>query len=54
MTEEIYREISRINAEGEEAALATVVATRGSTPRESGAKMLVRNNQGQTLNKLNV
>ncbi len=46
MTEEIYREISRINAEGEEAAPATV--------RELGAKMSVGNNQGQTLNKLNV
>ena len=39
---EIYQEIARITAEGEEAALATVVSTSGSTPREAGAKMLVR------------
>ena len=42
MSEEIYQEIARINADGEEAALATVIAASGSTPREIGAKMLVR------------
>ena len=39
---DIYQEIVRIRAEGEEAALATVISIRGSTPREEGAKMLVR------------
>ncbi len=39
---DIYQEIIRIRAEGEEAALVTIVSTTGSTPREEGAKMLVR------------
>jgi xanthine dehydrogenase accessory factor len=39
---DIYQEIVRVRAEGEEAALVTVVSASGSTPREEGAKMLVR------------
>jgi len=39
---DIYQEISRVRAEGEEAALVTVILASGSTPREEGAKMLVR------------
>jgi len=39
---DIYQEIVRIKAEGEEAALVTIVTTTGSTPREEGAKMLVK------------
>ncbi len=39
---DIYQEIVRIKAEGEEAALVTIVSATGSTPREEGAKMLVR------------
>jgi xanthine dehydrogenase accessory factor len=39
---DIYQEIVRIRAEGEEAALVTIVSASGSTPREEGAKMLVR------------
>jgi xanthine dehydrogenase accessory factor len=39
---DIYQEIVRIKAEGEEAALVTIVSTAGSTPREEGTKMLVR------------
>jgi len=39
---DIYQEIVRIKAEGEEAALVTIVLATGSTPREEGAKMLVR------------
>jgi xanthine dehydrogenase accessory factor len=39
---ELYEEIAKITARGEEAAIATVVSTSGSTPREVGAKMLVR------------
>jgi xanthine dehydrogenase accessory factor len=39
---DIYQEIVRIKAEGEEAALVTIVSTSGSTPREEGAKMLVK------------
>ena len=40
--DDIYQEIVRIKAEGEEAALVTVVSATGSTPREEGAKMLVK------------
>jgi len=40
--EDIYREIVKVKTEGEEAALVTVVRASGSTPREEGAKMLVR------------
>jgi len=39
---DIYQEIVRLTAEGEEAALATVVSSSGSTPREEGSKMLVK------------
>lgn len=39
---DIYQEIVRIRAGGEEAALVTIVSAIGSTPREEGAKMLVR------------
>ena len=49
MTEtDIYKEIVRIREEGEEAAMVTIVSTSGSTPREEGAKMLVRSD-GSTL-----
>jgi xanthine dehydrogenase accessory factor len=41
MMNDIYQEIVRVKAEGEEAALVTVVSASGSTPREEGAKMLV-------------
>ena len=40
--DDIYQEIVRVKTEGEEAALVTVVSASGSTPREEGAKMLVR------------
>ena len=40
--EDIYEEIVRIRNEGDKAALATVVQDKGSTPRSSGSKMLVR------------
>ncbi len=40
--DDIYQEIVRIKADGEEAALVTIVSATGSTPREEGAKMLVR------------
>ncbi len=39
---EIYEEIIRIKNAGAVAALATVISAKGSTPREEGAKMLVR------------
>jgi len=42
MDKDIYREIIRLQDEGEEAALATVTAVNGSTPREEGTKMLIR------------
>jgi len=46
--DDIYQEIVRVKAEGGEAALVTVVSATGSTPREEGAKMLVKLN-GSTL-----
>ena len=41
---DFYEEILRIKTEGSRAAIATIVATKGSTPREVGAKMLIREN----------
>ena len=38
---DLYREIVRRRAQGQKMALATVIDTRGSTPRELGAKMVV-------------
>ncbi len=42
MNFDIYQEIVRLSASGEEAAVATVISASGSTPREEGAKMLVK------------
>lgn len=42
MEDDIYQEIVKIRAEGEEAALVTLISASGSTPRGEGAKMLVR------------
>jgi len=39
---DLFAEIARVRAAGEPAALATVIATRGSTPGRSAMKMLVR------------
>ncbi len=39
---DIYQEINKIVAAGEEAALVTVISASRSTPRRVGAKMLVR------------
>jgi xanthine dehydrogenase accessory factor len=39
---DLYEEILKIKVEGGSAALATIIGTEGSTPRETGAKMLVR------------
>ncbi|HEY5476320.1 MAG TPA: XdhC family protein [Tepidiformaceae bacterium] len=43
MQDEIYREIAAALEQGEAVVLATVARTRGSTPRKTGAKMVVRN-----------
>jgi len=40
--DEIYREIAGAIERGEPVVLATVARTRGSTPRKTGAKMVVR------------
>ncbi|NLD38923.1 MAG: xanthine dehydrogenase [Desulfatiglans sp.] len=40
--QEIYDEIVKVMNNGDTASLATVVSTKGSTPRSSGAKMLVK------------
>ena len=37
-----YEEIMKILSEGKSAAVATIIGTKGSTPREMGAKMLIR------------
>jgi xanthine/CO dehydrogenase XdhC/CoxF family maturation factor len=42
MQGEIYREIASALEKGEPLVLATVARTRGSTPRKTGAKMVVR------------
>ena len=42
----IYRAILSAKAEGRPCALATVISTRGSTPRKNGAKMLVEPHRG--------
>jgi xanthine dehydrogenase accessory factor len=39
---DLYREIVKLKAEGGSAAVATIIGAEGSTPRETGAKMLVR------------
>ncbi|MBI4330522.1 MAG: XdhC family protein [Chloroflexi bacterium] len=39
---DIFEEIVKVKREGGEAALATIVITRGSTPREQGSKMLIK------------
>lgn len=41
MERELYEEILRYSAHGETVVLATVTSTKGSTPRKTGAKMLV-------------
>ncbi len=42
MQKEIYQEIAGAMERGERVVLATVARTRGSTPRKTGAKMVVR------------
>ena len=42
MQDAIYREIAGALERGEPVVLATVARTRGSTPRKTGAKMVVR------------
>jgi xanthine dehydrogenase accessory factor len=44
--QEIYQAILSAHGEGRACALATVVSTRGSTPRKNGAKMLVERDHG--------
>lgn len=39
---DFYEEIMKIVSEGKSAAVVTVIGTKGSTPREMGAKMLIR------------
>jgi xanthine dehydrogenase accessory factor len=39
---EIYKELLNIQLKGGEAALATVISTKSHTPRDVGAKMLIR------------
>jgi xanthine dehydrogenase accessory factor len=41
---DFYEEILKMKSEGRSGALATIVSTKGSTPREVGAKMLIFEN----------
>jgi xanthine dehydrogenase accessory factor len=47
MPEDIYQRIVDIRREGRRAALATIIARRGSTPRRDPAKMLIYEDGGQ-------
>lgn len=38
---EIYIEMERRLSEGAQAAMATIIKTRGSTPQQAGAKMVI-------------
>ncbi|MCL2281651.1 MAG: XdhC/CoxI family protein [Dehalococcoidia bacterium] len=42
MQNDIYAELGRMNAAGEDVVLCTVIVASGSTPRGEGAKMLVK------------
>lgn len=42
MDQDIYEEIANIKRSGQKAAVATIVSTRGSTPREVGTKMVIK------------
>ena len=42
MQNEVYEEIAKALQEGQPVALATIARTYGSTPRKTGAKMVVR------------
>jgi xanthine dehydrogenase accessory factor len=44
--EDIYETILKLRTNGECAALATLISTSGSTPREQGAKMLIKQDGG--------
>lgn len=39
---EIYQELVNIISKGERAVLATIISSRGATPRKAGAKMLIK------------
>ena len=49
--EDVFEEIVRTRQEGKGAALATIISTKGSAPREGGAKMLIRED-GTTLGSI--
>lgn len=42
MNDDIFEELHRLVDSGERAAVATIVRTKGSTPREVGARMVIR------------
>src|SRR4030042_553104 len=48
---DIFEDIVRLMCEGRSAALATVVSVNGSTPGETGAKILIRND-GTTVGSI--
>lgn len=46
--EDTYGKIAQLVASGEDAAIATIIRTRGSTPREVGARMLIQSDGSST------
>jgi xanthine dehydrogenase accessory factor len=48
MSKDIYEEIVELRAKGHRAALATIIAKKGATPRKEAAKMLVYEDGRQT------
>lgn len=44
--QELYEALVRASREGRRCALATIVSSKGSTPRKVGAKMLVEPDRG--------
>jgi xanthine dehydrogenase accessory factor len=48
MSKDIYEEIVELRAHGQRAALATIIAKKGATPRKEAAKMLVYEDGHQT------
>ena len=39
---DLFDEVQKLKSEGKKGALATIIGAKGSTPREVGAKMLIR------------
>jgi xanthine dehydrogenase accessory factor len=47
MSKDLYKEIVELLSQGKRAAIATVIAGKGATPRKDAAKMLIHEDGGQ-------